>query len=180
MSGEVTDRGPITRAPVDIPDPSTIKNPSLRFAMTQLGHAEGLRQEARTKMDEIAQTQEKQKEAGGYLDVFRKNQSDTGEGHAEDKDGKWRLISQAQIDWCKANDIQLPSKVDRDDLWLNANEWDLVAKGTQAYIDKVGADTQQKMVMAQDALGQFNAYTQGANSSINAGNETMKYAARGQ
>lgn len=163
-----------------IPDPKDIQNPSLKYAMMQLTTANNLRQDARTKMDNIADVQSQQKIANSYLDVFRQAQSDAANKNGEGEGKKYIKIREFQIDWLKSHNIKYPSKVDKGDLFLSGDEWDLVCKGTQSYIEGIGANMQQQMVLAQDALGQYNSYVQGASSSVNSGLETSKYVNRGQ
>ena len=147
-------------------DPTKNPTPMFRYAMLELVTARNIRESATSLMNSIADTQREQKAASSYLDQFRKHQSDVSQGHGSGSQGKWERIQQWQIDWLKSHNIKYPSKVDTGDTWLNADEWDLICKGTQAYIDNIGSSTQQKMVQAQDALGQYNAQVQGATSSI--------------
>ena len=147
-------------------DPTKNPTPMFRFAMLELETAKNIRESATYLMNSIADTQREQKSASSYLDQFRKNQNDAATGQGEGDKNKYVKIQQWQIDWLNSHNIKYPSKVDKGDYFLNADEWDLICKGTQAYIDNIGSSTQQKMVQAQDALGQYNAQVQGATSSI--------------
>ena len=147
-------------------DPTKNPTPMFRYAMLELVTAKNIRESATSLMNSIADTQREQKGASSYLDLFRQRQSDVREGHGSGSQGKWEKILPEDIAWLKHHNIKYPSKVDKGDTWLNADEWDLVCKGVQAYIDNIGSSTQQKMVQAQDALGQYNSQVQGATSSI--------------
>ena len=73
---------------------------------------------------------------------------------------------------------EMPADV-RDSLH-NKDEWDVAIQSLQAYQETIGTDIQTKMVYVQDFMGQYNSYTQGANSAIQSGMQTLTAVARGQ
>ena len=56
----------------------------------------------------------------------------------------------------------------------------MAIQSLQAYQETIGTDIQTKMVYVQDFMGQYNSYTQGANSAIQSGMQTLTSVARGQ
>lgn len=50
----------------------------------------------------------------------------------------------------------------------------------EAKKDTIGSDVQQEMVMIQDAMGKYSAYTNGATSQISKYSDTLTSVARGQ
>ena len=72
-----------------------------------------------------------------------------------------------------------PTKETADSLH-NKDEWDVAIQSLQAYQETIGTDIQTKMVYVQDFMGQYNSYTQGANSAIQSGMQTLTAVARGQ
>ncbi len=63
---------------------------------------------------------------------------------------------------------------------ISPTQLDKMINDLQTLQDQVGSDIQQKMIYVQDLMGQYNAYTQGANSAINTGNQVLTAVARGQ
>ena len=66
------------------------------------------------------------------------------------------------------------------DSWHNKDEWDLAIQSLQAHQETIGTDIQTLMVYVQDYMGQYNSYTQGANSAIQSALQTLTNVARGQ
>ena len=66
-----------------------------------------------------------------------------------------------------------------DDSLCNKEEWDVAIQSLQSYQEQVGTDIQTQMVYVQDFMGQYNSYTQGANSAIQSGMQTLTNIARG-
>lgn len=75
--------------------------------------------------------------------------------------------------------VKNPTRVTADSLH-DKDEWDVAIQSLQAYQETVGTDIQTLMVYVQDFMGQYNAYTQGANSAIQSGMQTLTSVARGQ
>ena len=75
--------------------------------------------------------------------------------------------------------VSKPTKATADSLH-NKDEWDVAIQSLQAYQETIGTDIQTKMVYVQDFMGQYNSYTQGANSAIQSGMQTLTAVARGQ
>lgn len=67
-----------------------------------------------------------------------------------------------------------------NDTLHNKDEWDVAIQSLQAYQEQIGTDIQTQMVYVQDFMGQYNSYTQGANSAIQSGMQTLTAVARGQ
>jgi hypothetical protein len=60
----------------------------------------------------------------------------------------------------------------------SADQWEVAIKSLQARMDALGTSTQQKMLLAQDHMSQYNSYLTGANSVIQQGNQTLGELAR--
>ncbi len=82
-------------------------------------------------------------------------------------------VLQAQ-ETCDKYGIDLPTSGK-----LTTERLDTIIASLQAVQDETGSDIQQQMVLIQDAMGQYNSYTQGASSAISAAAETTKAVARG-
>ena len=66
------------------------------------------------------------------------------------------------------------------DSWHNKDEWDVAIQSLQAHQETLGTDVQTEMVYVQDFMGQYNSFTQGANSAIQSAMQTLTNVARGQ
>ena len=62
----------------------------------------------------------------------------------------------------------------------NKDEWDVAIQSLQAHQETLGTDVQTEMVYVQDFMGQYNSFTQGANSAIQSAMQTLTNVARGQ
>lgn len=60
------------------------------------------------------------------------------------------------------------------------DDLDVALQSLKARQETIGTDIQTKMVYVQDFMGQYNSYTQGANSAIQSGMQTLTAVARGQ
>ena len=63
---------------------------------------------------------------------------------------------------------------------MGKDDWDYALKSLTNFQEQVGNKTQTLMVYLQDFIGQFNAFTQGANTAIASANQTLTNIARGQ
>lgn len=77
---------------------------------------------------------------------------------------KTSILSQANINISSSFDSNTVSE------WIS---------NLEAIQEEVGSNIQQEMVLIQDAMGQYNSYTQGASSAISQASETLKTVARG-
>ena len=62
----------------------------------------------------------------------------------------------------------------------NKDEWDVAIQSLQAHQETLGTDVQTEMVYVQDFMGQYNSFTQGANSVIQSALQTLTAVSRGQ
>ncbi|WP_302554338.1 hypothetical protein [uncultured Bilophila sp.] len=60
------------------------------------------------------------------------------------------------------------------------DDLDVAIQSLQAHQDTLGTDVQTEMVYVQDFMGQYNSFTQGANSAIQSAMQTLTNVARGQ
>ena len=60
------------------------------------------------------------------------------------------------------------------------DDLDTAIQSLQAHQETIGTDIQTLMVYVQDYMGQYNSYTQGANSAIQSALQTLTNVARGQ
>ena len=75
---------------------------------------------------------------------------------------------------------EMPADV-REFMDKNNLTYDLTTGGvSKPTKETIGTDIQTKMVYVQDFMGQYNSYTQGANSAIQSGMQTLTAVARGQ
>ncbi|WP_303236804.1 USH1C-binding protein 1 [uncultured Bilophila sp.] len=75
--------------------------------------------------------------------------------------------------------VKDPTRETADSLH-DKDEWDVAIQSLQSYQETIGTDIQTLMVYVQDFMGQYNSYTQGANSAIQSGMQTLTAVARGQ
>lgn len=162
------------------------------YAELQLGLYKENYDNALNQMKAIEKEHEEQKDISEHLDKFRKEEQDAEDGKKDVQ------MSDEDIDWCRRHHIPLPKKADpkskysdwdraiaesegmhlppedmKGDYNFSGDEWKLVCNGCQSLLDRTGTEIQQQMVMVQDAIGQSNAYLNGANESVQKGNQTL-------
>ena len=145
------------------------------FAKLQLDMAETVKSQAMDRMDQIAKTQEEQKQAAGYLNEARqaqanaRNGADSGEGTSEMSVEMKQYMDNNGLAYDKTG----------DDSSMTANEWDTTINSLEDHLEKLGTETQQQMVYVQDFIGQYNSYLQGANTQISNSQQTLTSLSRG-
>ena len=70
------------------------------------------------------------------------------------------------------NNIKVPENI-------TAEQIDSMIASLSAQQEEISSSIQEKMVVLQDYMGQYNAYLQGANSEVSKAAETLKSVARG-
>ena len=137
----------------------------------QLEMAETVKNQAMDRMDQIAKTQEEQKQAAGYLNEARQAQADArnSEGTSGMSDAMKQYMDNNGLAYDKTG----------DDSSMTANEWDTTINSLEDHLEKLGTETQQQMVYVQDFIGQYNSYLQGANTQISNSQQTLTSLSRG-
>lgn len=152
------------------------------FAKLQMELAASAKEAAMGHITEIQKTQQEQKEVANMLQTCRQLQNQAkASGECTEMPQKIREY----MDTNKlAYDMTTKGVKDPDkntaDNWHNKDEWDVAIQSLVNRQETIGTDIQTKMVYVQDFMGQYNSYTQGANSAIQSGMQTLTAVARGQ
>ncbi len=152
------------------------------FAKLQMELAASAKDSALGYIGQIEQSQADQKEIADMIQRCRELQN-----QAKDSGGCTEMPADVRAYMDKNNltydlttgGVKNPTKETADGLH-NKDEWDVAIQSLQAYQEQIGTDIQTKMVYVQDFMGQYNSYTQGANSAIQSGMQTLTAVARGQ
>ena len=177
----VTSIGNVTSA-IDLGPSGSLQ---FQFAKLQLALSEMSKTSAMDYMDEITKSQEEQKKVGDMLQQARQLQtnaasSDSTQKAANKKATGYEACTNMPTEmktYMKANDLAY-DKTGNDDAIMSKDEWEVAITSLKAKLDKMGTDTQQKMIFVQDFMGQYNSYLQGANSAIQQSNQTLGELAR--
>ena len=142
------------------------------FAKLQMELAASAKDSALGYIDQIEQAQKDQKEIADMLQQCRQLQADakTSGGCTTMPDNIVKFMDKNGLAYDKTG----------NDTLHNKDEWDVAIQSLQAYQEQIGTDIQTQMVYVQDFMGQYNSYTQGANSAIQSGMQTLTAVARGQ
>ena len=141
------------------------------FAKLQMELAASAKDSALGYIKQIEGAQAEQKEVADMLQRCRELQN-----QAKDSGGCTEMPADVREFMDKNNltydlttgGVSKPTKETADSLH-NKDEWDVAIQSLQAYQETIGTDIQTKMVYVQDFMGQYNSYTQGANSAIQSG-----------
>ena len=152
------------------------------FAKLQMELAASAKDSALGYIKQIEGAQAEQKEVADMLQRCRELQN-----QAKDSGGCTEMPADVRAFMDKNNltydlttgGVKDPTKATADSLH-NKDEWDVAIQSLQAYQETIGTDIQTKLVYVQDFMGQYNSYTQGANSAIQSGMQTLTAVARGQ
>ena len=140
------------------------------FAKLQMELAASAKDSALGYIKQIEGAQAEQKEVADMLQRCRELQN-----QAKDSGGCTEMPADVREFMDKNNltydlttgGVSKPTKETADSLH-NKDEWDVAIQSLQAYQETIGTDIQTKMVYVQDFMGQYNSYTQGANSYADA------------
>ena len=128
---------------------------------------------------QVENAQKEQKEVAAMLQQARQLQADAKAGNGNCSwDNKASVMPQEMRDFMDKQGLAY-DKTGNDSVHNN-DEWDVAIQSLQAYQETIGTDIQTLMVYVQDFMGQYNSYTQGANSAIQSGMQTLTAVARGQ
>ena len=142
----------------------TCTSVNFTFAKLQMELASAAKNSALGYIKQVENAQKEQKEVAAMLQQARQLQADAKAGNGNCSwDNKASVMPQEMRDSVHNND-----------------EWDVAIQSLQAYQETIGTDIQTLMVYVQDFMGQYNSYTQGANSAIQSGMQTLTAVARGQ
>ena len=152
------------------------------FAKLQMELAASAKDSALGYIKQIEGAQAEQKEVADMLQQCRKLQN-----QAKDSGGCTEMPADIRAYMDKnglaydltTGGVSEPTEKTADSLH-NKDEWDVAIQSLQAHQENIGTDIQTKMVYVQDFMGQYNSYTQGANSAIQSGMQTLTAVARGQ
>lgn len=141
------------------------------FAKLQMELAASAKESAMGYIKQIEESQKKQKEVADMLQRCRVLQN-----QAKESGSPTEMPADIRAFMDKNN---LAYDLSSDDSFHNKDEWDVAIRSLQNYQEQIGTDIQTQMVYVQDFMGQYNSYTQGANSAIQSGMQTLTNIARG-
>lgn len=152
------------------------------FAKLQMELAALAKEAAMGHITQIQDTQKEQKEVADMLQTCRQlqNQAKTSGKCTEmpKKIREYMDTNKLAYDM-KTKGVKDPNR-ETADRWHNKDEWDVAIKSLENRQETLGTDVQTQMVYVQDFMGQYNSYTQGSNSAIQSGIQTLTSVARGQ
>ncbi len=156
-----------------LPGIDVTTNPILQFVAMQLRLADEQRADAVAQMDYVNAVKKEQELTLKMLNTFQSRYETAVAEH------KGVVMTAEEIQWCNDRGIELPwNPPATEDFRFGIDDWATVVQNTQTYLDGLGADTQSVMVVIQDALGQYNAYTQGAGANIHSCVELLSATAK--
>lgn len=142
------------------------------FAKLQMELAASAKDSALGYIKQVQNAQAEQKEVADMLQRCRQLQADAKSS------GGCTTMPDDIVNFMNKNNLAY-DKTGNDNLH-NGDEWDVAIQSLQSYQETIGTDIQTLMVYVQDFMGQYNSYTQGANSAIQSGMQTLTAVARGQ
>ena len=157
------------------------------FAKLQMELAASAKDSALGYIKQIESAQAEQKEVADLLQQARQaqNEGENGTGVGQKSINGVTVtgkdcypMSKELATFMEQHELTFPH-TDKDYI-LGKDEWDVAIQSLQAYQETIGTDIQTLMVYVQDFMGQYNSYTQGANSAIQSGMQTLTSVARGQ
>jgi hypothetical protein len=140
------------------------------FAKLQLALSQASKESAMGYMKNIQESQAEQGKISDMLNAMRKLKSEAASNNNNTP------MTQDMKTYMDARGLAYDQS--GNDLYHSKDQWDLAIKSMETYQERLGTDTQQKMVFVQDFIGQYNSYLQGANSSIQQSNQTLAEIAR--
>ena len=161
----------LTGSAYDLNGLDSTSNVNLIFAKLQMELAQQSKDQAASQLKAIEQLQRKQKDAAGYLQEARRLQR-----QAEEKKAPVPM-PELMTAFLDSRNLRYPKPKNGG---FDSDGWDAVTRNLETYTEKLGTDIQTQMVYIQDFMGQYNRYTQGANSAIQSGMQTLTSVARGQ
>ena len=157
----------------------TCTSVNFTFAKLQMELASAAKNSALGYIKQVENAQKEQKEVAAMLQQARQLQADAKAGNGNCSwDNKASVMPQEMRDFMDKQGLAY-DKTGNDSVHNN-DEWDVAIQSLQAYQETIGTDIQTLMVYVQDFMGQYNSYTQGANSAIQSGMQTLTAVARGQ
>ena len=152
------------------------------FAKLQMELAASAKDSALGYIKQVESAQAEQKEVADMLQKCRELQNQAKEsGECTEMPAEIREYmdkNELTYDYTTSG-VSNPDRKTADS-WHNKDEWDVAIQSLQAHQETIGTDIQTLMVYVQDFMGQYNSYTQGANSAIQSGMQTLTSVARGQ
>ena len=146
----------------------------MMFAKLQLAQGQICKNQAEDYMKQVEDIQDEQKKCADMISRARELQQKArqeGEDAATEMPADMReFFTKRGLDWDDTG----------NNYTHNADEWDYNLKSLTNYQEQIGNKTQTLMVYLQDFIGQYNSFTQGANTSIANANQTLTNIARGQ
>lgn len=152
------------------------------FAKLQMELAASAKDSALGYIKQVQNAQAEQKEVADMLQRCRElqNQAKASGGCTEMPADVRAFMDKNNLTYdLTTGGIKNPTKQTADSL-NDKDEWDVAIQSLQSYQETVGTDIQTLMVYVQDFMGQYSSYTQGANSAIQSGMQTLTAVARGQ
>ncbi len=150
-----------------------INGPGAKFAFVQLILADRSRTSAVGLMEQLEGEKAEKVYAQEQLQKFKDKLE------ASRPPSRGEVMSAEDIRWCNEKGIDIPGRWPGDyGVQFDEAGWTTIVENTEKYIEGMPDNSQSLMVLIQDALGQYNAYTQGASSNVSSANSIMQGLAR--
>ena len=152
------------------------------FAKLQMELAATSKEAARDHITQVEKANEDQKKVADMLQQCRKlqEQAKSGDKCTKMPDDIRKFMDEHGLAYSlETKGVDEPT-TETADSWHNKDEWDGAIQSLQAHQETLGTAVQTEMVYVQDFMGQYNSFTQGANSAIQSAMQTLTNVARGQ
>lgn len=144
----------------------------LEFAKLQMELANTNKSDA---MNRISKIKEQQKQTKDLVDLINNLRTSLG---GETKDDAIVHVSESLARQCSDYGVRVEWHEKVGELKLASLK--AIIQSLEAKKDTIGSDIQQEMVLIQDSMGKYSAYTNGATSQISKFSDTLASVARGQ
>jgi hypothetical protein len=142
------------------------RSPQIRFATLQLDLSQAAKESAMAYLEEVEKVQEEQTLVSTLYQEARQSQADAKSS------GKATAMSADMVNYMSANKLAYDKT--GNDTSHDKDQWETAITSLKAVTDRLGTDTQQKMVFVTDSMGQYNSYLQGASSAVQQSNQTLR------
>jgi hypothetical protein len=156
------------------------------FAKLMLSVAAANKDIAMKGIEDIKNIQEEQKRLSAYIQEARQQQNFAGTKDAAQKE---KNKAATTFEGCTLMSPEMKGYMDDNKLAIDKtgndnkhtkDEWEVAIKSLQARLDSLGSDIQQRMLIIQDHMAQYNTGMEGSKSANDKGNQLGSTLARVQ
>lgn len=144
----------------------------LMYAKLQLEMSEVAKEEALTKMEQIAARQEEQKQVANFLNTAWQLQQESADTAAATE------MPPDMAEYMDANSLTYDTT--GGDLLMEASQWDMAITSLESRLEQLSAQNQEEMVYVQSVIQTYDSYSQQTNTQNDSVNQSLTNLARGQ